>query len=276
MSRSGGSRDASATAELYCEIDGMPVSLLAEDLSTVGFFIQTTTPYALDRELEIFIRSCVGELEALGQVVQVVDRGRASQERRRPGFGLLFTSLEDDQRAFIGLTLDAIERSRPKPQPNPVAKEQPPAPKATPIPVAVVAAKVSAQTDPAQLKQIGTELRAELTKLQGKTAWTALGLEADAPLESAKEAFLQISKRFHPHKFARHNSHEITKLATEVFIAYKRSYSVLTKLAPRSSSTSLPKTPRAPTRPLTSIAPASPAAENQPPAPSGRTRSRSR
>ena len=51
MSRSGGSREAGVTG-LICEIDGKPVSLRAEDLSTAGFFIETTTPYAMDRELE--------------------------------------------------------------------------------------------------------------------------------------------------------------------------------------------------------------------------------
>jgi hypothetical protein len=127
-----------------------------------------------------------------------------------------------------------------------------------------------------ELEQIATELRGELAKLQGKTAWTTLGVEADAPLDGAKKAFLRASKRFHPHKFARHNSDEITKLATEVFIAYKRSYSVLTKLAPRGAAAAGQDPSRNPTRPLTSIAPAASASMRPAPTRPNGSRTRSR
>jgi hypothetical protein len=253
MSRTGERRDAEGHG-LYCEIDGSPVSLLAEDLTTAGFFVQTTTPKAMDREVEIFVRSPVGELHALGQVVQVVDERRAKAEKRRTGYGVLFTTLEDDQRAFIGLTLDALERKQR-------AKAQAAA-KSVPVPVAATVPPPS-PTSAHEIKQIAADLRAELTKLQGKTAWTALGLEPDASLASAKESFLRTSKRFHPHKFARHNSAEITKLATEVFIAYKRSYSVLTKLAPR-GSTPTQDVSRHQRSTMSSIAPAAAAASIRP------------
>ena len=273
MTRSGGSRGAGVAHDLYCEIEGVAVTLRAEDLSTAGFFIETSKPYAIDRELDIYVRSSVGELFACGQVVQVVDGRRARAESRRPGFGVLFTTLEDDQRAFIGLTLDALTRARvlppkapsaptpepPSAQPPPdVASVHPPKTPSAARPKAPVVAQAAAVKDVVALKTIAAELRNELTKLQGKTAWTALGIEADAPLLNAKEAFLAASKRFHPHKFARHNSAEITKLATEVFIAYKRAYDVLTKLAPRASH--MQETARSPQRPLASIAPAAQAA----------------
>jgi len=275
MTKTGESREA-AGYSLYCEIDGSPVTLLAEDLSTAGFFVQTTTPKPMDHELEIFVRSSVGELFALGQVVQVVDSSRAKAEGRRPGYGLLFTSLEDDQRAFIGLTLDALDRwQRARAKAEAAARL---ATRAAPNrPPTIPSLKPPAPTTTAvELKQIASDLRAELAKLQGKTAWTALGLEPDAPLDGAKEAFLRASKRFHPHKYARHNSDEVTKLATEVFIAYKRSYSVLTKLAPRGTTAAVRDPGRKPSRTLTSIAPAA-SASMRPgaPRPNGsRTRSR--
>ena len=266
MSRSGGSRDSGThgSQALHCEIDGVRVTLLAEDLTTAGLFIQTLTPHAMDCELEIVLRSSMGELIARGQVVQVVNRERAQQEARRPGFGLLFISLEDDQRAFIGLTLDALTRTQRAAQAEaikvanasakpPVMSVKPPVPSAKPPALSTKPPPPS--SPPAELKQVAAELRAELNKLQGKPAWTALGLEADSPLVGAKEAFLRLSMRFHPHKFARHNSAEISQLATEVFIAYKRAYSVLTKLAPRVAANAQEQA-RAAQRPLTSIAPA--------------------
>lgn len=267
MTRSGESRDA-AGFSLYCEIDGSPVTLLAEDLSTAGFFVQTTTPKAMDRELEIFVRSPVGELVALGQVVQVVDAKRAKAEGRRPGYGLLFTSLEDDQRAFISLTLNALERWQ-----RAEAKAQA---AARPKSMKPASAPVATGTPAHELKQIATDLRAELAKLQGKTPWTVLGLEPDS-LAGAKEAFLRASKRFHPHKYARHNTPEITTLATEVFIAYKRSYSVLTKLAPRVATAAQHDSGRTPKKAVTSIAPAATASlRPAAPRPPSGTRTRSR
>jgi hypothetical protein len=228
----------------------------------------------MDRELEIFVRSQVGELHALGQVVQVVDAKRARAENRRPGYGLLFTSLEDDQRAFIGLTLDAIEReqraqakaretatpaARLRTSVKPAKTPSGVQPSKAPAPAASIRPATPSAPPPAEQAQIVAELRAELTKLQGKTAWTALGLDADAPLSAAKEAFLRMSKRFHPHKFARHDSLAITKLATEVFIAYKRAYSVLTKLAPRG-----PGAPERARRAVSSIAPTTAATSLRP------------
>jgi hypothetical protein len=257
MSRSGEGRDTPGNS-LYCEIDGSPVTLLGEDLTTAGFFVHTHTPKAIDRELEIFVRSPVGELHALGQVVQVVDAKRAKAENRRLGYGVLFTSLEDDQRAFLGLTLDALDRSQ-----RAKAKEQAKAAAAARPQPAVKAPSV---TPPSahEITQIAAELRAELAKLHGKTARTVLGLDADASLAGAKEAFLRMSKRFHPHKFARHDSDEITKLATEVFIAYKRSYSVLTKLAPRATPASPHEAQHGPRNTMTSITPAAAAASLRP------------
>jgi hypothetical protein len=289
MTRSGGSRNAGTAGDLYCEIEGVPVTLREEDLSTAGFFIETSTPYAMDRELEIYVRSSVGELFARGQVVQVVGPTRARSQNRRAGYGLLFTSLEDDQRAFIGLTLDALTRARalavkaPSAPPAPRLPSAPPPPKPPSVhpPKTPSAARPKPQlTQPAVTedvvarKAIEAELRAELSKVQGKTAWTALGLEADAPLGGAKEAFLRLSKRFHPHKYARHNSPEITKLATEVFIAYKRAYDLLTKLAPRPAQGHPPDGVPPAARAVTSIAPAAQATTNSMRPAGGRPRSR--
>ncbi len=279
MSRAG-SREVD-TQLLYCEIDGLPIDLAAEDLSMVGAFVRTTMPPLIDHELKIFLRSAIGELTATGHVVQVVDCARASREDRKPGFGFLFTDLSDDQRAFLGLTLDAVwrasksrcpkqERVNERISETELLAERERAEQAE-------QREARAQALRAQASQVERELRTELASLQGKTPWTALGLDSEASIGRAKEAFLERSKRCHPHRYARHESLEVSRLATELFITYKRSYSVITKLAPRgdqdlASSSAARGRSEAPSSrsTLTSMAPA-PATSATPPA-----RSRSR
>jgi hypothetical protein len=221
MSMSNEAREGTASA-LCCEIDGVQVPVLTEDLSVAGLFVETKTPLAMDREVEIYVQSPMGELSARGQVVQVVNAARAKKENRRPGFGLLFTSLSDDQRAFIGLTLDALLRARKAAMERAKAK------------AAARSSKPQVDPEKAALAQtVCDELRKLLARLQGKPPWSVLGLEQGVSPDAAKLAFLELSKHCHPHKYARYDSADVTRLATELFIVYKRAYSVLTKLAPR-------------------------------------------
>ena len=82
-------------------------------------------------------------------------------------------------------------------------------------------------------------LRAELEKLPTRSPSAVLGLEPTADAETARTAFLEISKRCHPHVYARFDSSEINTAATELFIAYKRAYSAVratTRSAPKAAA----------------------------------------
>lgn len=257
-----------AASVLCCEIDGVPVSVLTEDLSVAGLFIETKTPLEIDSEVEVYVRSPVGELVASGQVVQVVNIARAKKENRRGGYGLLFTSLSDDQRAFIGLTLDALLRARnaaaARAQAKAAARNSKPPPSVDPGREALA-------------QKVCGELKKEIGRLQGKPPWSVLGLEAGASPESAKQAFLEHSKRCHPHKYARYDSADVSRVATELFIVYKRAYSVLTKLAPRERDIERVSDGAGSgvRRPVTSIMPAS-NGESIAPKPAGAAKQRSR
>jgi PilZ domain len=91
---------------LYCEIDGLAVEIQLQDLSSGGLFVQTPSPPPLDSEVEVFLQVGSVRVEASGHVVQSLSGDHAKRERRRPGFGLLFTRLDDDARAALR---DAIE-----------------------------------------------------------------------------------------------------------------------------------------------------------------------
>jgi tetratricopeptide (TPR) repeat protein len=71
------------------------------------------------------------------------------------------------------------------------------------------------------------QLEAQLATLKARSPSEILGLSAPHTVEAAHQAFLALAKRFHPHVYARLDSPEITRLATELFIIYKRAYDAI-------------------------------------------------
>jgi hypothetical protein len=232
---------------LCCELDGHEIALRDQDLTPAGLFVPTPRPEVLDRELELRLRSPVGEAVLRALVVQVIDGARAHRENRRAGFGVLFTDLLDDQRAFIGLTLDALARARSSVRPPPGNAAPTPARDASSSASASQTRKTeprapSASSSPPPTRdpvreregrELVQKLSAELLALAGKPPWSVLGLDSSATREQARAVFIELSKRCHPHRYARYDSPELTRLSTELFIAYKRAASVVGKLAPR-------------------------------------------
>ena len=102
--------DARAT-QVFCEVDGRAITLTSDQLRLSGAFVPSSSPPRIDTELELTLRSPVGEAVLRALVVQVITREQAAQSGRTAGFGVLFLDLVDDQRAFIGLTLDALDRA---------------------------------------------------------------------------------------------------------------------------------------------------------------------
>jgi len=195
-------------SDLYCEFDGRAVELRPPDLTRAGVFISTTSPPELDRELDLLLRSPSGAIGVRAQVVQVISPTRAKSECRLPGFGVLFIDLTDDQRAFIGEVLEAAERAAVANRARAEERER------------------TASRRASTLKQLEQELAA----LQPKSPWAMLGLSPNADEHAAREAYLALSKRYHPHVYAHLDSPEISKLATELFIAHKRAYTSLSSL----------------------------------------------
>jgi len=78
----------------------------------------------------------------------------------------------------------------------------------------------------------------------GEPPHTLLGVPADASHEVLRAAFLQLTKRFHPTKFARF-APDVVRLANEVFLTIKRAYDQLSN--PPVVRASTPQPVRAPT-----------------------------
>lgn len=232
-------------SQLGCEFDGLAVELRPQDLSHAGVFVVTTAPPVLDDELELLLSSPIGAITVRGQVVQVITRERALAERRQPGFGLLFVDLGDDQRAWIGLSLDAIKRAARAAAPS----------------AAECARRDEAKRELLARRQATLDqLARELAGLHNKAPHELLGLAPNADGEQVRQAYLTLSKRYHPHVYAHLDSPEISRAATELFIAHKRAYTTLKSLCPAApSSDSAPpieiKLPPAPRMPGVSLRP---------------------
>ena len=233
---------------LHCEFDGSCVQLRPEDITQAGVFVATAAKVALDRELELNLRSALGEIAVRCQVVQVITAARAAAERRSAGFGVLFFDLSDDQRAFIGLTLDALARAERAEKERAEALEQ--------------ATARRAET----LQQLTRELNA----LKDKPAHAVLALAADPDRAALRTAYLELSKRYHPHVYAHLDSPEISRLATELFIAHKRAYATLSAQKPAPAAAA-----EAPAESTASPAVATPPRLSPPPAPAPDPRARS-
>jgi hypothetical protein len=215
---------------LSCDIGGATVTLQPQDLDPVGLFLATTQPVELDREFEIVLRSPLGDLRARVQAVHAVSVERAAREGRRPGFGVVFIGLTDEDRAFIGLTLAALAR-----EPLPGSDAHVPAP-------AVVQSHTSQRRQHwlEQRPQMIARLTRELVAIEAKSPWALLGIDPSADRASAHTAFLKLCKRYHPHAFARFDCPEISRMATQLFIAHKRAYAKLTASLPPAADSKPP------------------------------------
>lgn len=283
---------------LFCDIGGTTVALQNQDLDPVGLFVPTDRPPELDSEVELRLRSPIGEMRARAHVVQVITPSRARIENKRAGCAMVFIELSDAQRVWIGHAVASVQRahnatltslravppgageparghaaippsaeakvSRP-PGATAVASRPPPTPR---LPRALTASQVSraapvaanpparahstaaaAAANPAtaldprgqhwaqQRPQVRDKLRQELGALDGKSPWEILGIGKDSDGATAKRAFLAMSKRYHPHAYARFDCQEISRMATQLFIAHKRAYSRMTSTRPPAPTT---------------------------------------
>jgi curved DNA-binding protein CbpA len=79
-----------------------------------------------------------------------------------------------------------------------------------------------------------TQARAVLAEMQGRLAlgpYVALGVQGSANPSEIRTAFLQLTKTYHPTRFAR-MSNDVQRLSNEVFLALRGAHDALAKPAP--------------------------------------------
>ncbi len=110
-------------------------------------------------------------------------------------------------------------------------------------------------------------LGATLERFRGEPR-QALGVAADASAVAVRAAFMDLCKRYHPAKFARHTPPTV-RLANEVFLAIKRAYESVMQALAAPPAIALPAGARAntapPAGPFARAATAPPADRDRPP-----------
>jgi hypothetical protein len=230
-------------ARLSCDIDGVTVALQAQDLDPVGLFVATTKALELGREFEVVLRSSQGPLRARVQAVHAVSVERAAREGRRPGFGLAFVGLTGEARIWIGRSLAALARDSAALPSSDAARVAPPAPAPSPAPPLVQSPTVQRRHQwQEQQPRMIARLERELAAIEGKSPWALLGIDPNADRAAVHTAFLKLCKRYHPHAFARFDCPDISRMATQLFIAHKRAYTKLTASLPPAATSKPPPT----------------------------------
>jgi hypothetical protein len=216
-------RSRKLATSVYCEVDGLPVEIEPLELSTAGLFVGTPTPLPVDSEVDVFLRIGAVRFEASGHVVQTVSCEQAKITRRKPGYGLLFTNIDEAARAQLRRGIEELVLQCSAAQPAATTESAGSRP-AEPQPSRLAAPNI----DPRE-QELLDRLQKELRALDSKTPWGILGVSQGADLTEAKLAFFDASKRYHPHLFARYAAAEIKPLVTQLFIAHKRAYDTMLK-----------------------------------------------
>ena len=94
--------------------------------------------------------------------------------------------------------------------------------------------------------QIVAELTVQLFELQRSDDFEVLGIDRTADDEALRLAYLELSKRYHPHRFAKHRSAEVSRLANEIYVCVQAAYGRLSgsHRVPGASEKAKPRTVR--------------------------------
>ncbi len=216
-------------ASVYCEIEGLPAQVDARDLSHAGLFAQSVTPPTLDAEVEVFLRIDGRAWTMRGHVVQSVSCEHASSNGKKPGCALLFAGLADADRESLHATIDAAKRA---------ALEETASARSSEVAQSSIVPKRKTRDEHDEhgahvqdIARLTRELGARLKDAESKSAWELLGVARESHAHEAKAAYFAASKELHPHRYARYDSPELSRIATELFIAYKRAFGQMQKLS---------------------------------------------
>jgi tetratricopeptide (TPR) repeat protein len=89
-------------------------------------------------------------------------------------------------------------------------------------------------------------LHAELFELDKRDDLGVLGLDRSADDDAVRDAYLELSRRYHPHRFARYRSAEASRVAGEIFVRIQSAYGRLTgsHRVPQAEARAVPRTVR--------------------------------
>jgi tetratricopeptide (TPR) repeat protein len=198
------------------------------DLSRRQLFLKSAKPPPIGTEITISLTLPSGTtIELQGRVARHVPAG--SPDGRGPGVDLLLSPLPQSTLLLIENALASagikVASKAPAPAPTP-APPAPSAPFEADEPVEESAA-AAAEFDLVQA------LEAELAALRAMNPFQVLGVGYEASDAQVRMAFNDLTKKYHPDRFARFESEQARALAGEIFILVRDAYRKIGEAGPR-------------------------------------------
>ncbi|MCG8425190.1 MAG: DnaJ domain-containing protein [Proteobacteria bacterium] len=260
--------------KLRCTSWKQLAAIYERDLRRSSVFLKSAAPPPVGTQVRINLTLPTQTLIILNGTV---DRhvGAGELNGRGPGVDIKLNSVPQSAMWIIESALDAARREEAASQQKTGVRE--PEESASDVELEAGEKYVAAE------EELIAALSQELEALRKLNAFQVLGLSYGASDEEIRAAFGQLTKRYHPDRFARYESSEARQMAAEIFIHIRDAYQRLEnpdsrakliahldrrRAAQRSARAVAPQTPPdvAPaTRPYSAEPPSVPAASAQPP-----------
>ena len=199
--------------KLRCTSWQQLATIYYRDLSKGTMFLKAAQPPAIGTAIRIDLTlPSASVIELTG----VVDHHVTDQ--RGTGVELRLAPIADGSIWLIESALASEQRRSTPTRGVPAVQQQQPAP---PAPVASMGDGADVATAETDLLRA---LHAEVESLKRLNPFLVLGVGYEAGDHSVRKAFGELTKRYHPDRFARYESSELRHVAAEIFILIRDAY----------------------------------------------------
>jgi tetratricopeptide (TPR) repeat protein len=200
--------------KLRCTSWQQLATIYKRDLSRGTMFLRASTPPPIGTSVRIDLTLPSGSVIGLVGVVQF----HVSDARRGLGVELKLAPIPTGSIWLIESALASEQRQQPTPSAG-VPQPLPPATATGPV------ATVGDGEDMADAEvELSRALLAEVDSLKKLNPFLVLGVGYDAGDPEVRAAFGQLTKRYHPDRFARFESKDLRQVAAEIFILIRDAY----------------------------------------------------
>ena len=191
--------------KLRCTTWAQLAAIYERDLKRAALFVRTSATLAAGREVRVDIIMPTGSVVAVeGRVAHVVPAGG-----RGPGIELVLTRLPP---SGMWLIESALERAAGVQVAQGTGSER------------TVDERSVDEQDAAAEEALIAALEAELRDFEKMNSFQILGIAHTSGEAEARAAFAELSKKYHPDRFARFESGEAQKLAGDIFVLLREAY----------------------------------------------------
>ena len=200
-------------------------TLYKRDLSRGAMFLKASSPPAVGTEIKIDLELPSGSIiELLGKISSQVD-----DPQRGKGVELKLEPLATKSVWLIESALAAETKVRLGTAPGVPVSVQP-APSGPTAELADTDGVIEAETE------LVRALEAEVESLKKLNPFLVLGVGYETTDDTVRQAFGELTKRYHPDRFARYQSTRLKQFAAEIFILIRDAYRKLADSAGRAQA----------------------------------------